>query len=63
MVVLRLGYLSPLKTIGKFISFVNESVSTMPGNIENRSSVLFKGGRKSVEYPGGVFITQGLSIL
>ena len=39
------------------------SVSTIPGIIENLSSVLFNGGINKVEYPGGVFISQGFEIL
>jgi hypothetical protein len=43
------GYLSPLITIGKFTSFGKVSVSTIPGIIENLSSVLFKGGTNKQE--------------
>jgi len=38
-----MGYLSPFKIIGKFISLGKVSVSTIPGIIENLSSELFKG--------------------
>ena len=49
MVVSKTGYLSPLITIGKFISKGCVSVSTIPGIIENLSSELFKGDTNKQE--------------
>ena len=48
-VVFNVGYLSPFITIGKFISVLKESVSTIPDIISNLSSLLFKGGVKIQE--------------
>ena len=50
-------------TIGKFISCLKVSVSTMPDNGKNLSSPLFKIGTNKQEYPGGVFIIHGFKIL
>ncbi len=55
-------YLSPFKTKGKFVSNRYLSVSTIPGIIENLSSVLFIGGKNKQEYPGGVIIVNGYTI-
>ena len=42
--VSKVSYLYPLKKTGKFTSELKLSVSTIPDNISNLSSLLFNGG-------------------